>query len=362
MAVKTVEEIKRDIANKIYAPVYLLHGEEPYYIDQVSDLLEKSVLDDMEKEFNQTILYGKDVDLDTLTGAAKRYPMMSNYQVVLVKEAQELKGLIGRSKEEEEEKEKEKNTSAKTSKEKETNPLLQYLSKPLSSTILVLCVKYKTVDKRGKFYKAIEKTATILETKKPYDDKLPGWIEVYLAEKKALIAPKAAALMAEHLGNDLSRIANECDKLLINLKPGQTIDLRHIEQNIGISKDFNVFELQKTIGRRDMLTSTRIVNYFRDNPKSAPAPVTMGFLYTFFTKLLLVHSLSDKSKNNVAAVLRINPFFADEYLTAARNYPPAKVVEIIGLLREYDLKTKGVGAGTMETGDLIREMVYRIMH
>lgn len=356
MAVKTYDEIKRDIRNKIYSPVYLLQGEEPYYIDQLSDLIEGSVLDEMEKEFNQTVLYGKDIDLATLAGAAKRYPMMANYQVVLVKEAQEIKGLTGKEKEDDEA------PSGKDNKDKETNPLLNYILNPLSSTVLVINVKYKTLDKRSKLYKAIEKNGIVFESKKMYDDKLPRWIEVYLSEKKHLIQPKAAALMAEHLGNDLSRIANECDKLTINLKPGETIDVNHIEQNIGISKEFNIFELQRTIGQRDILTSTRIVNYFRDNPKSAPTPLTFGQLYSFFSKLLLLHSLSDKSKNNVAAVLKINPFFADSYLTAAKNYPPGKVVEIIGLLREYDLKSKGVGAAGTEPGELVREMVYRIMH
>lgn len=356
MAVKTFDEIKRDIKNKIYAPVYLLTGDEPYYIDRLSDLIEGSVLDEMEKEFNQTVLYGKDAELSALAGAAKRYPMMANYQVVLVKEAQEIKGLTGKDKEDEE------TRATKDGKDKETNPLLNYISNPLSSTVLVLCVKYKTLDKRGKLYKALEKNGIVFESKKMYDDKLPRWIEVYLSEKKHLIQPKAAVLMAEHLGNDLSRIANECDKLTINLKPGETIDVNHIEQNIGISKEFNIFELQKTIGRRDILTSTRIVNYFRDNPKSAPIPLTFGNLYSFFSKLLLLHSLSDKSKNSVAAALKVNPFFVDDYLTAARNYPPAKVVEIVGLLREYDLKSKGIGAASSEPGELVREMVYRIMH
>lgn len=353
MAVKTFDEIKRDIKNKIYSPVYLLQGDEPYYIDQLTDLLENAVLDEMEKEFNQTVLYGKDTDLVTLAGASKRYPMMSNYQVVIVKEAQEIKGIAGKEKDEEE---------GKSSKEKDTNPLLSYMLQPLSSTVLVLCMKYKSLDKRGKLYKAIEKSGIVFESKKMYDDKLPRWIETYLAEKKHLIQPKASVLMAEHLGNDLSRIANECDKLLINIKPGETIDVKHIEENIGISKEFNIFELQKTIGQRDILMSARIVNYFRDNPKSNPLPLTFGNLYAFFAKLMLYHSLTDKSKNNVASALKVNPFFVDDYVTAARNYSPAKLVEIVGLMREYDLKSKGVGSSSAEPGELIREMVYKIMH
>ncbi|MFN8154462.1 MAG: DNA polymerase III subunit delta [Bacteroidia bacterium] len=353
MAIKSYDEIKRDIRNKIYSPIYLLQGDEPYYIDQLSDLLEQSVLDEMEKEFNQTVAYGKDIDLVTLAGSAKRYPMMSNYQVVMIKEAQDIKGITGKDKEDED---------AKGGKDKDNNPLLNYALQPLSSTVLVLCMKYKSLDKRGKLYKAIEKNGIVFESKKLYDDKLPRWIEVYLSDKKHLIQPKAAVLMAEHLGNDLSRIANECDKLLINLKPGETIDVRHIEENIGISKEFNIFELQKSLGQRDVLTSSRIVNYFRDNPKSNPLPLTFGNLYSFFAKLMLYHSLTDKSKTNVASALKINPFFVDDYVTAARNYSPAKLVEIIGYLREYDLKSKGVGSSSAEPGELVREMVYKIMH
>lgn len=357
MPIKTFDEIKRDIKNKIYSPVYLLQGDEPYYIDQLSDLIENSVLDEMEKEFNQTVLYGKDCDFSMLASAAKRYPMMSNYQVVIVKEAQDIRGLTGKEKQDDE------GVKTKDSKDaKETNPLLNYLLQPLSSTVLVLALKYKNVDKRGKLYKAMEKNGVVFESKKMYDDKLPRWIEVYLSEKKHLIQPKAAILMADHLGNDLSRIANECDKLLINIKPGETIDVKHIEENIGISKEFNIFELQKSLAQRDILTSTRIVNYFKDNPKSSPLPMTMGSLYSYFTKILLLHSLQDKSKNNVASALKVNPFFVDDYLTCARNYSPQKVVSIIGLLREYDMKSKGVGSATTDPGELVREMVYKIMH
>lgn len=353
MAQKTIDEIKRDLKNKIYHPVYLLQGDEPYYIDAVTEMLENSVLDDMEKEFNQTVLYGKDCEILSLISAAKRYPMMSNYQVVIIKEAQEIKALIPKSKSKSEDGGEEKNDSV---------PLLNYLTNPLSSTLLVLAMKYKSLDKRGKLYKAIEKNGVVFESKKMYDDKLPKWIENYLAEKNSKISPKAAQLMSEHLGNDLSRIANECDKLLINIKSKETIDVQHIELYIGVSKEFNIFELQKALGKRDVYTCIKIANYFTANPKSNPIQVTMAMLYTYFTKILLYHSLNDKSRNAVAVALKVNPFFVDDYFTAGKNYSPEHVEKNISLLREFDLKSKGVGASTLGNEDYMKEFVYKLIH
>jgi DNA polymerase-3 subunit delta len=353
MAQKTIDEIKRDLKNKIYHPVYLLQGDEPYYIDVVTDMLENSVLDDMEKEFNQTVLYGKDCEILSLISAAKRYPMMSNYQVVIIKEAQEIKALLPKAKSKSEDGGEEKNDSV---------PLLNYLSNPLSSTLLVLAMKYKALDKRGKLYKAIEKNGVVFESKKMYDDKLPKWIENYLAEKNSKITPKASQLMSEHLGNDLSRIANECDKLLINIKSKETIDVQHIELYIGVSKEFNIFELQKALGKRDVYACIKIANYFTANPKSNPIQVTMAMLYTYFTKLLLYHSLNDKSRNAVAVALKVNPFFVDDYFTAGKNYSPEHVEKNISLLREFDLRSKGVGASTLGNEDYMKEFVYKLIH
>ncbi len=353
MAIKSFDEIRRDLKNKIYYPVYLLQGEEPYYIDQVSHLIESTVLDEMEKEFNQTVLYGKDCEATQLVSAAKRFPMMSNYQVIIVKEAQDIKALFPKSKNKEEDKGEEK---------EKTEPLSNYMAHPQPSTLLVLCVKYKTLDKRGKIYKAIEKHGTVFETRKLYDDKLPKWIEEYLAEKKMKINPNASRLMAEHLGNDLSRIANECDKLLINIKSGETIDLAHIEQFIGVSKEFNIFELLKALGKKDILACNKIVNYFRSNPKNNPIQLSMANLYNFFSKTLLLHSLSDKSKNNIASALKVHPYYADDYLICAKNYTPAQLVSVIGMLREYDLRSKGVGGSNPGDGELIRELSYKILH
>ena len=354
MAIKSYEELVRDIKNKIYHPVYLLQGDEAFYIDKISDLLETSVLDDMEKEFNQTVVYGRDLEAADMVSIAKRYPMMANYQVVLVKEAQDFKALMGRKSDDDD--------NEKDDEPAEKNPLINYLNNPLKSTVLVFCVKYKTLDKRGKIYKALEKNGIVYESKKIYENKVPEWIEKYLAEKNFKIAPVAAKLMADHLGTDLSKVVNECDKLLINQKPGTTIDVSIIETNIGISKDFNIFELNSALGKKDIIKVTRIVNYFRANPKNNPFVLTIFNFYSYFSKILMYHALVDKSKNNVAVALKVNPFFVDEYINAAKNYPFAKTEQIISTLREYDLKSKGVNNNGTSEGDLLRELVYKILH
>ncbi len=345
MAAKSYDELLRDLHNKIYYPVYLLNGEEAYYIDQLCDRIENSVLGDMEKEFNQTVIYGRDCEMLSLISTAKRYPMMSNYQVVIVKEAQEIKPGLG----------------TKTSDD-DKDPLSAYILNPVPSTLLVFCYKYKSLDKRTKLYKAIEKNGVVYESKKIYDNKVHEWIEKHLNTLGYKIQPKAANLMADSLGNDLSRVANECEKLLINIKKGETIDTHHIESNIGISKDFNIFELQDAMGQKNVLKATRIVNYFMANPKSNPFPVSMANLYSYFSKLLLYHSLADKSKDSVAKALKVNPFFVGDYEKAAKNFSTEKLISIINLLRDADLKSKGVNSVNMEQGELLRELIYKIMH
>lgn len=351
MASRSFEEVLRDLRNKIYAPVYLLTGDEPYFIDQVSDFIEANVLDEMEKEFNQTIVYGRDCDPLQLLSIAKRYPMMANYQVVVVREAQEMKALSGKEKEDE----------GKGKDKEEKNPLADYFSNPLPSTVLVLCMKYKSPDKRTKLYKALDKNGVIVSSKKLRDDQLPGWIENYLKEKKRKITPEASRMMADHLGNDLSRIANECDKMLFNVKEGQPVTADDVAANIGISKEYNIFEFQDALTTKDVLKANRIVNYFRANPKANPFILTLAMLNTFFSKLLLVHTATDNSDAGLAAALKINPYFVRSYRTAARSFSYAKTEDVIGLLREYDLKSKGVNNAS-DDGELLRELTYRILH
>jgi len=328
------DQLIADLKNKIYKPIYLLTGDESYYIDKVIDYIEGNVLTEAEKSFNMTVLYGKDTDVRTVDSAAKRFPMMSNYQLVVVKEAHEMKDI---------------------------ESLSFYAEKPLKSTILVIVYKYKSLDKRKKLYKLIEKTGVILESPKLYDNKIPAWITSYLAEKKMNIKPEALAMLSEFLGTDLGKIANELNKLAILLPEGTTITPDHVEKNIGVSKDYNIFELQKALGYKDVLKANRIVNYFEHNNKDAPMVVIISSLFTYFSQLLKIHSLKDNSQGAIASALGINPYFVKDYLPAKNNYPLMKVIYIISLLREFDLKAKGVNS-TASEDQLLKELTFKILH
>ncbi|WP_261382200.1 DNA polymerase III subunit delta [Mucilaginibacter achroorhodeus] len=337
----TAQDIIKDLKNSKFKPLYLLHGEEPYYIDLIGNYIERNVLSDAEKGFNQTILYGKDTDVMTAINAAKRYPMMSDYQVVIVKEAQDMKW--GRDDDD----------------KKSINPLLAYLEAPLPSTILVFCYKYGKFDKRKKTFKAIEKNGLVFESAGLYDNKIPGWIEEYSNDKKYKIAPQASAILAEYLGNDLSKIANELDKLMLNIPRGQEISLKEVQDNIGISKEYNVFELQSALIKKDAYKANQIVNYFEANPKANPIVLVLGNLNNFFSKVLAYHYVRDKA--NAAKELGVSPYFLKDYEQAARGYNLAKTFQVISCLREYDLKSKGLDSNT-DHGGLMKELVYKIMH
>lgn len=339
----TAAEIIKDLKNRKYKPVYLLHGEEPYFIDQVSDYVEHQLLPEAEKGFNQTVLYGKDTDIMTVLGASKRYPMMADYQVVLVKEAQEMKW------------------GSESDDKKSINPLQAYLENPLPSTILVFCYKYGKFDKRKKTYKAIEKSGLIFESGSLYDSKIPAWVESYLTEKGYKINQQASLMLAEYLGNDLSKIANELDKLMLNVAAGQEITLKHIHDNIGISKEYNVFELQTALGKKDAFKVNQIINYFEANPKANPIVLVLGNLNNFFSKVLVYHYVRDKSPQNLAREIGVSPYFIKDYEQAARSYPLGKAVQIISYLREYDVKSKGVESNT-DHGGLMKELMFKILH
>jgi len=329
------EQIISDLKNKVYYPIYVLMGEEPFFIDQISDYIEDNLLEESEKSFNLIISYGKDTDVQTLISYAKRFPMMANHQVIIVKEAQNLDKI---------------------------DDFQSYLENPLKSTILILCYKYKTLDKRKTFTKSITKHGVLFESNKLYDNQLPDWIANYIKQKGYSISPKAALLLSEYLGADLSRIVNELGKVMLNVPTKTEITAEHIEQNIGISKDFNVFELQKAIGNKNIFKANQIIAYFAANPKDNPLVVTISNFYQFFSKILVYHSLSDKSRNTVAAALSINPFFVNDYQTAAKNYNSRKLVSIISYLREYDLKSKGIDNVSATEGELLKELLYKIMH
>jgi DNA polymerase III subunit delta len=354
---KEANQILLDLKRRIFKPIYFLCGAEAYYIDQVSDYIENNVLDAADKEFNQNIVYGKDVDLGGILSLAKQFPMMSEYQVVIVKEAQNLKELNKSAGGDDDDA-----PSIKPSANSSVEQFLNYIKHPQPTTILVFCYKYKTPDKRSAIAKSLQKNAVFFESTKMYDNKLPEWISGYVKDLGYNINPKAAFLMAEFLGNDLSKITNEISKLLISLKPGAEISADLIQNNIGISKDFNVFELQEALAKRDILKANRIVNYFSDNPKEHPAVMTLSSLYGYFSKILRFHFLPDKSKFAAAAALGVNPFFVDGYASAAANYNTAKLKSIFASLKECDLKSKGVDNSSIESGDLVKELVFKILH
>lgn len=329
-------EILKDLKARKFAPLYLLQGEESYYIDLLSDFMEKNILSEAEKGFNQTVFYGKDTDMLSIISAAKRYPMMSDYQLILVKEAQSVK---------------------------KWDELAAYAENPLRSTVLVFCYKYGSLDKRLKVSKTILKNGVVLDSKKLYESQVPGWINEYLAGKGYRTNPRACALISEYLGNDLEKIANELDKMVLNFPPGTEIDDRKVSENIGISKDFNVFELTSALAKKDIFKANRIITYFAANPREHPLVVVMGALAGFFTKVLMYHSLRDRSKQSVASNLKVNPFFVGEYQQAAGNYPPAKLPEIFSLLRSYDMRSKGVNnTGNTDHGELMKELIFRIVN
>ncbi|MBL7915178.1 MAG: DNA polymerase III subunit delta [Bacteroidetes bacterium ADurb.Bin397] len=358
MAAQTYDQIIKDLKNKVYHPIYFLFGDEPYYIDLIAEYIENNVLSDMEKEFNQTVLYGRDVDLATITGNAKRYPMMSNYQVVIVREAQDVKDLFKKKRSGDDEDDSDADSDSGDDKD----PLVQYLQKPLQSTLLVFCYKYKKPDKRTKAGKLLEKTGVVFESKKLYENKIPAWVTAYVKSKGCQIQDDAANLLAEYLGTDLAKVSNELDKLMINVPKGSAINSDHIEKNIGISKDYNVFELQQAMAKRDFVKINRIINYFGANQKNNPLVITLSTLHSYFTKVVAFHIFKGKPGVDMAAALGVMFFFVKDYEAAARTFSMEAAKRAISLLHEYDLKSKGVNSGETSENDLLKELIFKIMH
>ncbi|MBO0323114.1 DNA polymerase III subunit delta [Muricauda sp. CAU 1633] len=330
-----VKEIVAEIDSGKPKPIYFLMGEEPYYIDKISQYISDNVLTEDEKGFNQMVLYGRDTSVDEVIANAKRFPMMAEHQVVIVKEAQDLSRTI--------------------------ENLTAYVEHPQPTTVLVMCYKYKKLDKRKKLYKAVQKHGELFESKKLYENQVAEWIRRTLSSKSYRISPKACVLLVEFLGTDLGKINNELTKLMLVVPSSTEITPELIEQHIGISKDFNNFELKKAIGERNVGKASRIIDYFAQNPKDNPFVVTVTLLNTFFTQLLQYHGLSDHSPGNVAKVLGVNPYFVKEYTVAARNYPMKRVSGIISSLRQLDLKGKGVGANNMAQSELLKELLTEIL-
>ncbi len=333
---KKAVQVLNDLKLKKYAPIYFLVGEsETFFVDQIAKYIELNILTEEEKGFNQSVLYGKDVSMSEVIEAAKRYPMMAEYQVIIVREAQELS--------------------------RQLDQLEAYATQPQLSTILVFCYKYKKPDGRKKVIKEIKKNAVYYETAKIYDNQVPDWIVQTLAEKQYSIDPKASSMLVEFLGANLSKIYKELEKLMQILPQGSRITPDVVEENIGISKDFNNFELTNAIGVKDEVKAFKIINYFAQNSKNNPLPFTVGVLFGYFEKLLIFHSLKDKSNTNVAKQLGVHPFFTKDYSIAAKNYPLKKVSHAIALLRDLDIQSKGVGVGTQPEGDLLKSFLVQVM-
>ncbi len=332
------DNIVEDLKNRIYHPLYFLSGEEPYFIDKISKIIENTVLAESEKDFNQVIVYGREISIIEILSLAKQYPVFGNYRVVIVREAQNLRNI-------------EKSEILKT-----------YLKNPVPTTILVFDYKYKKVDGRTEFAKLLGKTGVYFQSKKLWDYQVPDWIVGAMRDKGFLISQPTSIVLSENLGNDLSKIENELTKLEINLETGTEITPELIEEHIGISKDYNVFELQNSLGSRNVEKVNKIIYYFGSNPKENPAIKVIAILFTYFKKIFLYHFLTDKSDNNVAARLSVNRFFVKGYRVAASNYSKQKLRKVFSILREYDLKTKGVESAPMEDGEIMREMIFKILN
>lgn len=332
MPLDKVKHIISAIKKGDIKPIYFLMGEESYYIDLITKFIEKNVLSEEEKGFNQTIYYGRDVRIEDVVNASKRFPMMAERQVIIVKEAQDLSRTI--------------------------ENLVSYAENPQPTSVLVFCYKYKKLDKRKKIYKAIQKNGVIFESKKIYDNQLPDWIRRVLAQKGHTISPKASQMLVEFLGNDLSKINNELEKIQLIVKPENQISAQIIEKNIGISKDYNNFELINALAHKNIKKAFSIIQYFSQNSKNHPTVVTVSILFGFFSKVMKYQTLSNKSQAPKA--LGVHPYFIKDYEIAARNYPMRKISGIIASIREVDLKSKGVGAN-LSHGDILKELLIEVL-
>lgn len=331
-------DIISSLKKKDFKPIYFLNGEEPYYIDKIVDYISEHVLEESEKDFNQTVLYAKDSPPINVVDSATRLPMMAERQVVIVKEAQEYK-----------------NSSQWEVFEK-------YFESPAPDTILVFAYKYKKFDKRSKIYKILKKNAVIFESTGVKEWQLGTWVKDYLKEKNHKISDKAVALLVEFIGNDLGRISNELEKLFILVDEGDQINEKHIETNIGISKDYNVFELVNAVMEKDSKKALRIVNYFSKNPKATHITVVLSNLLNLYQRLFKVHFLKSDNPATVASALKIAPYPAKLVLTNKRKHPPKIISRNFGILREYDLLAKGVGSSGVEQSELMKELVFKLLH
>jgi DNA polymerase-3 subunit delta len=338
---KDIIKIQKDIAEGKFAPVYLFHGEEEYFIDQLTDLIVKNAIGDADRDFNQTVFYGADAAAADVINACKRFPMMSDRQIVVLKEAQNMK-------------------------DKNLDELVYYVDKPLSSTVLLIVHKHGKIDGRRKLSASIAKKGVVFESKKLYDNEIPSFIKDYAESRKIGIDSRAMQLLADYLGTNISKLVNELEKLAITLpENSRQITTALIEQNIGISKDYNNFELLNAISRRDILKANRIIKYFEQNPKSNPLPPTLATLFNFFASIMSFHYEKDKSQSNFMQTFGIRTPYDPrmrEYNEAMKFYTAGRTIGIISLLRECDARSKGFGNSSLTDGMLLKELIYKIMH
>lgn len=334
------EDLIKQLQKNQYAPVYFLQGDEAYYIDSIAQYVEQHAIPEAERSFNQIILYGRDAAINEILTQARRFPMMAERQLVLIKEAQDIPDI---------------------NREGGSKLLVDYLENPSPSTILVFCYKYKSIDKRKALGKALEKAAVEMTSKKLYDNQIPAWIMEYARSKDIQISEKATQMLADNIGNNLKRLAHEIDKVLINIQGEDKIEAGHIQEYVGISKEYNAFELQKAIAVKDVVKANMIINYFAANLKGNPIIPTIALLFGFFSKLLMVHHTKDKSKGHLAGKLRVNPFFVAEYLQATHHYPLPKVIDNIHHLRLADIHSKGINANT-DDGQILKELIFKLLH
>jgi DNA polymerase III subunit delta len=335
------DAVLKDLKAKKFAPIYFLEGDEPYFIDLITDYIEKNAIAEHEKGFNQLVLYGKDSPLNVILSNARKFPMMAERQVVIVKEAQSIPDL---------------------GKEEAQKLLLSYINNPLPSTILVFAHKHKKLDGRGTLKKELDKKSIFVNSEKVKDWLLVGWVDSYFKNLGHQIEPKAAQLLADSIGNNLEVITNEVGKMLINFTEPTKFTTEHISKYIGINKEYNNFELSKAIGYKNAVKANQIIHYFIQNPKAHPVIPIFTLLYNYFSKIAILHRVGPMPENQLAAVLGVNPYAVKEYLEATKNYKLGKVIDVFGYIKEADLRFKGVDSGSMEEGEILRELVYKILH
>lgn len=325
--------IIKNIARGSYSPIYFLHGQEPYYIDLIEKFATSQIIGEEAKDFDQTIVYGKDTDLQTIINSAKRFPMMGSHQVVSVREAQNFKKF---------------------------DELIQYAKNPQNQTVLIFSFKGKKLDARTQ--KKLNKNVEFFESKKLYDNQVPGWIINQVEAQELKISEKSSVILSEFLGNNLAKIANEIKKLSISLPKDSKITPEIIEENIGISKDYNIFELSTAIANKEIIKANRIVNHFASNEKNYPLVVTLSSFYRLFSKIMGCYFSTSDQPDIIAKTIGVNPFFTKDYLNGKHNYSKRQIFKIIGYLNEYDLKSKGYGNVSTSDGELLKELVFKILH